>query len=164
MSLVMLAGAALVGVASLVAGIMDLAVMRIKNELILLLLFGYLVIAPFSDLAFVDIVWSLAAGIGILLCMFICFHFGWVGGGDAKLLAVLSVWLGVHNVLHFVLLTTILGGGLTIVLLFLRQIPLHPLLFTKEWIVRLHSPKTGIPYGVAISASALIMLPHTAWL
>jgi prepilin peptidase CpaA len=29
------------------------------------------------------------------------------------------------------------------------------------WLMRLHDPKSGIPYGVALATGALVILPHT---
>jgi prepilin peptidase CpaA len=34
-------------------------------------------------------------------------------------------------------------------------------LASREWIVRLHEPRAGIPYGVALAAGALAILPYT---
>jgi prepilin peptidase CpaA len=164
MSSITLLGAILVGIACVTAGFMDLAIMKIKNELVLLLLLAYLLLAPFSGLTIIDISCSLAAGFLVLICMLCCFHFGWVGGGDAKLLSVLAIWLGIHNTLSFLLLTAVLGGGLTLLMLGLRQMPLPQNLQSRAWITRLHSAETGIPYGVAIVGAALAMLPQTIWL
>ena len=43
----------------------------------------------------------------------------------------------------------------------LRRLPLPRLLARQAWILRLHDEKAGIPYGVALAAGALVILPGT---
>jgi prepilin peptidase CpaA len=40
--------------------------------------------------------------------------------------------------------------------------PLPSLLLRQAWAARLHRLDTGIPYGIALAAAALIVFPHTA--
>jgi prepilin peptidase CpaA len=35
---------------------------------------------------------------------------------------------------------------------------------SQEWLVRLHDSRTGVPYGIALAAAALVIYPNTAWL
>jgi prepilin peptidase CpaA len=35
------------------------------------------------------------------------------------------------------------------------------ILARQGWFARLHDAKAGIPYGVALAAAALVILPHT---
>jgi prepilin peptidase CpaA len=53
-----------------------------------------------------------------------------------------------------------MGGGLTLAILAARQIPLPQLLARQPWLVRLHDSRAGIPYGVALAAGALVVLPN----
>ena len=31
----------------------------------------------------------------------------------------------------------------------------------QDWLMRLHSPKEGVPYGVALAAAGLLVYPET---
>ncbi len=96
--------------------------------------------------------------------MFSMFSMGWIGGGDAKLAAVAALWIGWGSLLNFGLDTAIYGGALTVVLLFVRKLSLPPSLTQFEWVARLHHPKTGVPYGIALAAAGIITFPETALL
>jgi prepilin peptidase CpaA len=89
------------------------------------------------------------------------FATGVIGGGDAKLFAVTTLWLGLNALFQYAILVMLLGGLLTLGILFLRRTPLPLFLFKYEWMRRLHDRKAGIPYGVALAAAALMTLPHT---
>jgi prepilin peptidase CpaA len=96
------------------------------------------------------------------LCMgFALFAFGYIGGGDAKLFGAVTLWLGFHDLLPYALAASLFGGALTLMLLTLRQYPLPAGLARREWILRLHGAKAGIPYGVALAAGAFAILPQT---
>ena len=96
---------------------------------------------------------GLAIGVGM-------FAAGWIGGGDAKLFAAASLWLGWPAVTTFLLDTTLAGGGLAVLLLTLRaqMVRAHtPAL--GGWIDRLTTPGAPAPYGVAIAIGALAAFP-----
>ena len=76
--------------------------------------------APLSGIGWVDIGWSVAIAAGVLIGMFVMFGLGWIGGGDAKLAAVIALWLGADHALAYVLYTALFGGILTIALLQFR--------------------------------------------
>ena len=92
---------------------------------------------------------------------FALFALGYIGGGDAKLYAGAALWLGLHDLVIYTLVATILGGFLTLALLGLRQLPLPAGLARQDWISKLHSRSSGIPYGVALAAGVLAILPQT---
>lgn len=97
-------------------------------------------------------------GLGVGMGMF---ALGWVGGGDAKLFAVATLWLGWDALYEYTVLATLLGGVLTIALILLRRIVLPRILADQPWLARLADGKSGVPYGVALSMAALIVLPNT---
>jgi prepilin peptidase CpaA len=45
-------------------------------------------------------------------------------------------------------------------LLALRQLPLPVGLARQSWILKLHDQHSGIPYGVALAAGAVVILPQ----
>lgn len=101
------------------------------------------------------------AGLAGLAIGVVLFAFGLIGGGDAKLFAAIVMWLGFRDLLDYVLITSIFGGALTIVLIGLRNLPVPADFFDHGWLARLRDPRSGIPYGVALAAGALAVLPHT---
>lgn len=103
----------------------------------------------------------LLAGFLGLLAGFSLFALGYIGGGDAKLFACTLLWLGLHDILVFALAASLFGGVLTLSLLTLRRLPLPALAARQAWIMRLHDPKAGVPYGVALAAGAFVILPQT---
>ncbi|NIX78385.1 A24 family peptidase [Microvirga terricola] len=151
-------------VAIIWAGAADLVTMQIRNRLILFLLTSYAVFAPLSGVGWSEIGWAVTSAGGILLFMFVLFGFGWVGGGDAKLAAVVALWLGADHTLAYVLHTALFGGIFTILILQFRLTVLPVQCLTVPWIMRLHAPGGGVPYGVAIAAAALFVFPATHWM
>ncbi|MGH6828873.1 MAG: A24 family peptidase [Rhizomicrobium sp.] len=139
----------------------DLASFTIPNFLTLALvaLFAPLGLALAMPLSAVS--WHLLAGGVGLAAGLALFALGYIGGGDAKLFAAISLWLGWHDWLSFVLAASLLGGALAILLISVRQVPLPSALIRCNWILRLYDKDAGIPYGVALAAGALLILPHT---
>jgi prepilin peptidase CpaA len=140
----------------------DLFTMRISNRVCLFVLALFPVAALLAGMPLAGIGMHLAAGAVVLAVSFTLFAFGWIGGGDAKLVAAAAVWFGFDMVLEFLALSCILGGGLTLAILAARLQPLPPALAARGWILHLHAPTTGIPYGIALGAAALVALPHSA--
>ena len=106
----------------------------------------------------------LGAGFLLLLISFAIFACGWIGGGDAKLMAATALWLGFDHLLPFLLWTAILGGGLALLVLTYRHVLPPVWLLGQSWALRLHDPKQGIPYGIAIAAAGLVVYPNTIWM
>jgi prepilin peptidase CpaA len=143
-----------------VAAACDVASFTIPNRLTFVLA----AIFPVFGLAvgFVPAVFAfhLAAGLVALVAGFTLFSFGLIGGGDAKLFAAVALWLGWHDLLAYAVAASLLGGLLTMSLLGLRQLPLPAGFMRWDWIHKLHEKNSGIPYGVALAAGALMILPH----
>ena len=140
----------------------DLLTMRIPNRLTLGLCAAFLLIAPVAGLSWQDILSHLAAGSCMLLAGILLFSLGWVGGGDAKLLAAASLWLGFEPLVPFLGYVAIFGGALAIAILAYRSMPAGALPL-PGWAARLHHKGEGMPYGVAIAAGALAIYPSTGW-
>lgn len=105
---------------------------------------------------------SALVGAGALVAGMVMFALRWVGGGDAKLMAAVSLWVGWPAVTTFLAGAAIAGGGLAVLLVSLRSAQLRPLvLLGPSWVVRLAEPGEGVPYGVAIAAGAVAALPLT---
>lgn len=103
----------------------------------------------------------LLAGLLGLVFGFTLFAFGYIGGGDAKLLACVALWLGLTDLPAYVLLACVLGGALSLAILALRKFPLPGIFARQPWLLRLHDPKEGVPYGVALAVAVFLILPQT---
>jgi prepilin peptidase CpaA len=139
----------------------DLLTMTIPNRVAIALTAGYLAFAIFLQIPLATIGLHLACGALVLSITFAMFCFGWMGGGDAKLAAATSVWLGWSLVLEYGLVASVVGGVLTLGILLARQWPLPPTLMRHKWIERLHDARTGIPYGIALAFAGLVIYPQS---
>lgn len=146
------------------AGISDLTTMKIRNGLVLLFLLAFVLLAPFAGFTASEIGWSIAVAAGVLVCTFAFFALGWMGGGDAKFAAVTVLWLGADHTALYLIYTALFGGVLTVGLLLLRSSILTAWLGNSSWVARLLSPKSGIPYGVAMALAGLLVFPQTRWM
>ena len=152
------------------AACMDVFTMRISNMISIALVLGFLPLAVLSGLP----LWSIApdsllmhyaCGVVILIFTFALFAWGKIGGGDAKLAAASTVWIGWGSVIDYLLIACMLGGALALILLSLRAMALPLVLLKQPWIARLHQPKGGLPFGVALGVAGIIVYPETAiWL
>ena len=87
-----------------------------------------------------------------------------VGGGDAKLAAATALWLGFDHLLPYLLYASLLGGALSVGLIWFRMAPLPDWLARHDWAQRLHGKDAGVPYGIALAAAALAVYPQTPWM
>jgi prepilin peptidase CpaA len=62
----------------------------------------------------------------------------------------------------YLIYAALLGGGLTLLILTLRNIPLTPFIARFRWLERLHDKKQGVPYGIALAAAGLITYSNSA--
>ncbi|MBN9304510.1 MAG: peptidase [Devosia sp. 67-54] len=139
----------------------DLLTMKIANWLVLLLTAAYFVLALLAGLPLEQIGTSVAAAAIVFAIAFAFFAFGWIGGGDAKLVSATTLWIGFGLMLQYLVYAALLGGGLTLLILALRRYPLPPPLAGTPWIDRLHDPKSGVPYGITLAIAALLVYPET---
>jgi prepilin peptidase CpaA len=145
------------------AGAMDLFTMTIPNRVSLALVVGFAVLAPWAGVGVGDILLHLSAGLLVLAVGILLFTGGWIGGGDAKLAAAVAVWFGFGHLIEYIFAVAILGGAIAMAFMVARAHPLPAALSTQAWAVRLHDHRTGIPYGLALAAGALLLYPHTEW-
>jgi prepilin peptidase CpaA len=142
----------------------DLFTMTVPNRLALVLVGSFFVVAPLAGVGWSDIGLHVALALAALGVTFIFFWFGWIGGGDAKLFAATCLWLGPEAMLTYSVYAALLGGGLTLLLLAWRGLPLPVALISQDWLARLHSPKEGVPYGIALAAAGLLVYPDTPFM
>ncbi|GLS42624.1 A24 family peptidase [Methylobacterium brachythecii] len=140
----------------------DLLTMLIPNWISLALVAAFAVVVAVSGLGWTEIGWHVGAALLTLSVTFTLFAFGVIGGGDAKLAAATTLWIGMGNMLDYLLVASILGGGLTLLLLAARAHPLPSPLRRLPFAMHLHDGKTGVPYGIALAAAGLAVVPYTA--
>ena len=142
----------------------DLFTMRISNRLSAALTVGFIGMALVSGLSMTEIGSHAGAGALVFVVCFGLFTQGWIGGGDAKLAAAVSLWLGFDYLLTYFLYVSLFGGALTVIMLRFRGNPLPLYLAQKAWVQRLHEPSAGVPYGIALAAAALVIYPQIGWM
>jgi len=142
----------------------DLLTMTMSNRVSLILFGGFLALAAMSGMSAADMVSHLSAGCVVLVATFGLFARGIIGGGDAKLASAAALWLGFDHLLAYLLIASLLGGALSLGLIWFRMAPLPEWLARHAWVARLHAKDAGIPYGVALAVAALAVYPDTAWM
>jgi prepilin peptidase CpaA len=141
--------------------LMDAATRLIANEICLTLAalgaINHLVFDP-PQLAQSFVVTAILFPVLLLL-----HHRGWMGGGDVKLLAALSIGLPIMQLVDLLMITALAGGVLASVHRVMRRLP-HPSLppvgssllrriyAVERWRNVRHAP---LPYGVAIACGGI---------
>lgn len=144
----------------LFAAISDMLSMTIANRVSLVLLGTFVVVAPLTGMDWTQYGLHLAAGALVLVCTFGLFAVGAVGGGDAKLMAATSVWMGLGLCLvQYFLIASVVGGLLTVALLAYRSSALATFTRHNMFLRHFADEKTGIPYGVALGLGGLLAFP-----
>ena len=108
----------------------------------------------------IPLVPSVAAAVGVFALGLGIFALGLMGGGDVKLLAVLSLWAGWPGAAYLIFLTALFGGALVLMVLPSRLLAprLWPKLFPGQPLPRILTHKEPTPYGLAIATAFLFML------
>jgi len=102
---------------------------------------------------------TIAGGLGAAGCAAVVFLVGallfsrgMIGGGDVKLLAAATLWAGPASTPSLLVVTGVLGGLLTLVLLFSAR-----LRAAISWARAAAVSSLPVPYGAAIAAAAVIV-------
>lgn len=142
----------------LMAAYTDFWSMKIPNLVSLAMAAGFFLTLPLTWQGFPAFGEHMMMGTIFFLAGFGMFAFGWLGGGDAKLMAAISLWFGWADALPFILATTIFGAALGILLVFGGQIvPIR--LRTSAFGMKLFQGGKDMPYGLALAAGALYIWP-----
>jgi prepilin peptidase CpaA len=139
----------------------DLVSMTISNRICFILILSFAICACSTGMTLSEFGIHAGAGALMLAVCFGCFAAGWIGGGDAKLSAVIALWFGFEPLMDYLLISTIAGGALTMLILNFRSSPIPEFASGWGWARMLHGANKGIPYGIALSFAALMVLPQT---
>ena len=149
-------------VAMAIAASSDLFTMRISNKLVLLLTVGFFIVAIAINLPLQQFAMHVLCALIVLAVAFGLFALRLIGGGDAKLAAATTLWLGFGMTLPYLAYAALFGGVLTILILVVRGIPLNPALARFGWVARLHNKRSGIPYGIALAVAGITVYSNSA--
>ena len=92
-----------------------------------------------------DVAWQIGIAIGVFALFVGAFHFGWMGGGDVKMIGALALWLPGPTLFFMLMVMSIIGGVLTLIMMldhWRRKVP----------------GAVETPYGVAIAMASMIAL------
>jgi prepilin peptidase CpaA len=96
----------------------------------------------------------LLAGLVAFFIAFGLFAFRVFGGGDAKMIPGVVLWMGPATAIPFIFWMAIVGGGCALLLLVgKRSVPAE---VVPGFMRAPFEPKAGVPYGVAIAGGAII--------
>ncbi|GJD62119.1 A24 family peptidase [Methylobacterium frigidaeris] len=137
----------------------DVLTMLIPNRVSLALVAAFAVLALAAGPGWSEVASHLGAGALVLVVGFGLYLTGTMGAGDVKLAAATALWLGFGALPDYLLNTALFGGLMALGLVLLRGLPLPGFAATWPFALRLHDERVGIPYGVALAASALVTCP-----
>ena len=141
------------------AAFSDLFTMTVSNRLTGGLAAAFFVVAPLSGMGFETLGIHVAVCLGMLVFCIAMFAMGWVGGGDAKLIAATALWLGPAPLIYYLVMATLVGGVMAIMLLKFRTMPLPVWAGQQPWVTRLHRADSGAPYCIALAIGGLSAYP-----
>lgn len=146
--------------AMLSAAYKDATTMTIPNWISLFLICGFFIVIPFVWPGLSEFGSHLLVGLAFFLTGFVMFAFGWLGGGDAKLMAATGLWWQWPDAILYILYTTVIGALLALILIIGRRyIPVRVL--TSQWAYKMFKDEKKMPYGLALAAGALLTLPQS---
>lgn len=139
----------------------DIARMEIPNRISVLLACAYLPLALMAGQSLGAIGLHYAIGALALALAYLLFKLNVFGGGDAKILAAMSIWAGIGAMSPLLFWMAVAGGALSLLLIVARRLatpgPSHP-----AFLNRLLDREVGAPYVVALAAGGCAALPHLA--
>ncbi|WP_300375626.1 prepilin peptidase [Henriciella sp.] len=139
------------------AAVRDVETLTITNGLNAIIAFLFLpaiiILAPGWNITGAHL---LAGGVAFVVSVLL-FMFGVFGGGDAKMIPGVMLWLGPQAAMPFVMVMAVAGGALAVCVVLARKfVPAGAAPgFARETLLA----GNGVPYGVAIAAGAIACIP-----
>ena len=142
-------------VVTLAGAICDIRALTIPNIVPALIAALFVPYAVFLRMAPSEVLIAVAIALAVLAAGFGAFAAGLAGGGDAKLLAAVSLWAGPNHVAALLLATAFAGAVLA---LFLVIPPLAQVMrAARHGTPAADAPPGAMPYGVAITVGTLLL-------
>jgi prepilin peptidase CpaA len=151
---------AIYALALVYAAYSDLRTYEIPNWISLVSLICFFALAWAAGWDPAAMAWNVGAGAALLVIGFGMYLLRIAGAGDIKLMAAAGVFAGWAALMELLVLIAVAGGVLALMVLAYRRVPLTRRLAGVGWLAQLHEKGRGIPYGVAIAAAALYLLPY----
>lgn len=146
------------------AAVGDVRSFTITNKLNLVIAGLFLVLAVPMGLGWNVILDHVKVGLIAAIIALAMFYMGIFGGGDAKMVGAIIVWLGSPPIIPFIFYTALAGGLLGLTLLVGRRLAKKfGLPKSPKWARRMLRKHSAVPYGVALGFGALIAAPQAAW-
>ncbi|MGL4490598.1 MAG: A24 family peptidase [Rhizobiaceae bacterium] len=140
----------------------DLLTMTIANRVSIILIASFAVLAPLTGMDWLTYGMHFAAMIAVLAVCFGLFAAGVMGGGDAKLMASTSLWIGLNiYLIQYLVIGSLIGGLLTLLILKYRASAVSVYGGQIEFLRKMGEPKGKIPYGIALGLAGLVVFPET---
>jgi len=143
-----------------VSAIYDLVTYTIPHFAPLLLIALFVVFAGWQGLVWAQLFGHAGAAIAMLVAGWVLFALGLMGGGDVKLFAATSLWMGWGGMANYLIMFSLCGGVLALALLVFRRLPLPASFARHSWVAVLHRKEQGVPYGVALNIGAILAWPQ----
>ena len=147
-------------IALVLAVVSDVARYEIPNTLPIVITLAFLAAAIGNGVDFRTIAIHLVCGPAVLIAFGVLFWKGWMGGGDVKLIAASAVWTGLNFLPQYLVILALFGGVLAILVILFRRVGGDAERIKARWLRRLATRREGVPYGVAISATGLFVIPY----
>ena len=135
------------------ASMKDMSSLTIPNWVNAGIALAFFPAALFVDITFATFGFHLLTGLIAFIICFVLFSVGAFGGGDAKMIPAVALWLGPLGIYPFLIGTTIAGGVLALAVLGARKS--IPQAFAPGFVRATMQEGNGVPYGVAISVGAV---------
>ena len=146
------------------AGAGDVMTARIPNYFPVAMSVVFFPIALATGMPLLFFGLHIATAIVLLLVGYGLFSFGFIGGGDAKLMAAAGLWLGFPSALPFMLFSVLAGGVLAAAIGLLFMLNMEAGMRSVSLDKALSRFKPSVPYGFALSAGAILAIPFTWWM
>lgn len=122
----------------------DFLYRKIQNHTLLILLFLQCFLSPL-DIQIMSFLLVLGGGL-------IVYALIWIGAGDIKYAAVLSLTIPLNDLLWAFVMTAFAGGFLAVIYLVYNK------LISKRLVRKTSNGQQGIPYGIAISVGFYLVI------
>ncbi len=150
--------AAAVGGLLLLAAWTDVTSYRISNWISISVVALFAAFAVMAQLPLNDVISHLASGAAVFAVGLALFAAGKLGGGDAKLLAAVSLWVGWEALLEFMLAVSLCGAMVSLIVIALRSRLVAAIIHGKGYRPAILDPNSGAPYAVAIAGGFFFIL------
>ena len=149
----------------IVAAIGDVRTMRIPNKLNAAIALSFFPVALMAGMPWGVMGMHLLAFAVVLAAMMGLFFWGKIGGGDAKMIAAASLWVGWGEpLLIFFVVTALAGGILAVIMKLWEMLRVEQGVWGADGALRKTLARSlDLPYGVAIAAGALVAYPTGWW-